>query len=429
MPALNQGWNLSTELWPQDSIYDEVFDSSPALGIMTKDPSFGELARHIAVGTGMPQGVGSRFEIAKGNKSPSTAEQFRMVEKTLYVVISLDGVLLRKSRVKGKKGMILDPYARESRLAIQQWKNEQSTYIYGNGGGSLGRIDATSVFTASTFKLANINDIRHFQEGMWLNFATTDGSESPLLAPKAGRVRILTTYQHGPLKGTIVVEQPVLSAAISGITNADFIFRDGIYGDVIPGFMSWIPRADPGQADPVTGVTVPDSFLGVTRSKKPSALSGIRYDGTQETIFNAIYGAACAIVDSRGKPDTVYISTNDFNKLRVESTGPGKLEDIKAPAAAVGKLRPGISYQAFEITGPAGPLRIVPDPWCTTGRGYVLQQDTWTYLCVDEFVQLMGDPLRTEELADAGESRFVGDGTPYCEAPLYNATVQFAAGA
>lgn len=426
---LNQGtWNLSRELWPQNDIYDEVLDSSPAFGTITKDPSFGELFRHIAVGTGMPQGVGTRFEIAKGNQSPSRAEQFKMAEKTLYVVISLDGITIRKSKVKGHEGMIVEPYTRESRLAIQQWKNEQSTYFFGNGGGSLGKGDGAWTITGNTVKLANINDIRHFQEKMYLNFASSDGTESPLGAARNGRVRIQKIYYHGPLKGTMVMDEANIQAVVSGVANTDFIFRDGIYGDVIPGYQAWLPRADPGQNDPVTGIAIPGTFLGVDRTNNPSALAGIRYDGTKETIFNAIYGAATAVVDSRGNPDKCVISTNDYNKMRIEMSGAGTLTRTIAPAASIGKYRPGLSYQAFTIDGPSGPIDILPDPWCPTGRGYMLQSETWTYLCVGELVQLTGDPLRTVEGADAGESRFVGDGTPYCEAPLYNATIQFAAG-
>jgi hypothetical protein len=428
--TLNQNtWNLSKELWPQNKIVDEVLDASPAFGTITKDTSFGELARHIAVGNGLPQGVGTKFEIAKGNKSPSTAEAFRMVEKTLYVVISLDGVLLRKARVKGHEGMIVDPYARESKLAIQQYKNEQSTYFFGNGGGSLGKIDGLSTMTGNTIKLANPSDIRHFQKRMWINLAASDGTESPLQSARTGRVKILRIYQHGPLKGTIVTEEANIALAIGGATNADFIFRDGIYGDVIPGYNAWLPRADPGQADPVTGITVPSTFLGVDRSTDPSGLAGIRYDARRETIFDGIMGAASAIVDSRGNPDLCIISTLDWNKMRIETSGAGTLTRTLMPAAAIDKYRPGLSYQAFIIEGPGGPIKVLADPWCTTGRGLVLSQETWTYLCVDELVQLMGDPLRTEELADAAESRFVGDGTPYCDAPLYNATIQFADGA
>jgi len=426
---LNQNqWNLSRELWPQTAIYDEVFDSSPAMGMIQKDTSFGELARHIAVGTGLPQGVGTKFEIAKGNKSPSSAEQFRMVEKTLFVVISLDGVLLRKSRVKGHAGMIVEPYARESKLAIQQWKNEQSTYFFGNGGGSLGRVDATSVFTGNTFKLANINDIRHFQRGMYLNFGSSDGTEAVPTGPRGGRVKIKTPLYHGPNKGTIITEDAVISNSITGPQNGDFLFRDGVYADVIPGYASWITRGDPGTADPVTGITIPDVFLGVTRSNNPSGTAGIRYDGTKETRLNAIISAATAVADARGKMDMAVISTSDWNQMRVETSGAGTLTNTKVPAAKIDMYRPGIEYDAFEIVGPNGPIKVLADPWCPVGRGWGLMSETWTYLCVGEFVQLSGDPLRTEEMADASESRFVGDGTPYCEAPLYNVTFNFVPG-
>jgi len=337
--------------------------------------------------------------------------------------------------VKGHEGMIVDPYTRESELAIQQWKNEQSSYFFGNGGGSLGQIGAISPqnvggsglnFGANYFLLKNINDIRRFQQEMQLNFATSDGTEAVTAGPLGGRAKITEVQEHGQLKGLVGTNVADLAAA--GYSANNYIFRDGIYADVIPGKNAWIPRGTPGQADPVTGITTPGTFLGVDRTKSPSKLAGIRFDARKMNILDGIIGAASAIADCRGKADLAIISTADWNLLRIQTQGAGVVTRTLLPAAAIGTYKPGLSYRAFEIEGPNGPLQVLADPWCPVGRGYVEQSNTWTYLCVNELVALTGDPLRTEEVSDSGESRFVGDGTPYCKSPYYNATVQFADG-
>src|SRR5215470_6714689 len=129
-------WNLGRELWPQNEIIEELLEESPFLGMVPKDTSFFEDVRHIAVGTGMPQGVGPDFGLAKGDKSPSLADVFAIRAKTYYALFSIQGRLMRQA--KGDKGLIIKPYARESRNAITQWKRDMSAFLYGNGGGSIG---------------------------------------------------------------------------------------------------------------------------------------------------------------------------------------------------------------------------------------------------------------------------------------------------
>src|SRR5574342_425035 len=105
----SSGYNLGRELWPQKSIYDTILKEAPTLGKMPKDTGFYEDIRHIAVGTGSPQGVGPVFPTAKGNKSPSTAKQFAITAKTYYALFSISGRLMRQA--KGDQALIVKPYA------------------------------------------------------------------------------------------------------------------------------------------------------------------------------------------------------------------------------------------------------------------------------------------------------------------------------
>ena len=105
------GWNLGRELWPQTSIYDLILMQSPTLARLPKDTGFYEDIRHIAVGTGSPQGAGALFGTAKANKSASLAKQFALTAKTYYILFSITGRLMRQA--KGDKALIVKPYARE----------------------------------------------------------------------------------------------------------------------------------------------------------------------------------------------------------------------------------------------------------------------------------------------------------------------------
>ena len=102
-------WGLGRELWPQNRIYELLLKSSAWLGRVNKATDFGETIRHIAVGDGMPQGVGSKFQKAKANKSPSLADDFDLVTKSYYALISIEGNLLRKAKIN--KAVIVQPYA------------------------------------------------------------------------------------------------------------------------------------------------------------------------------------------------------------------------------------------------------------------------------------------------------------------------------
>lgn len=419
-------WNLGRELWPQNDIYEELLKESPFIGRVKKDTSFGEDVRHIVVGTGMPQGVGPVFELAKGDKSPSLADQFQIRAKTYYALFSIQGRLMRQAKID--KAVIVKPYARESRNAILQWKRDISAFMYGNGGGAIGQLAVATNLATNTFVLRDVSKIRFFQRGMRLSTATAnDGT----IAGNAntGFMTIFSISKSGPNKGTIVIAETSIAVAIPGATVNDFIFRHGVFGNVINGLSAWIPRGDPGTNDPVTGLAIPATFLGAPRTLDTEAYAGFRIDGRNAgSIKQAGMVAASALVDSGALPDLWLMSTTEWNKLVVELSAPGQLVYTTTPATGVGTYKPGMDYQAITVKGPRGDIKVLADPDCPTGRSYMLQEDTWTLGSTGELVSLIESPMM-EEFADSWESRFVGDLELWCEAPGYNATIQHATGA
>lgn len=424
MAALNaSSWNLGKSLWPQKSIYDLLLKESPLLGNLKKDTEFGEDIRYIAVGSGAPQGVGPVFQIAKANKTGSLADVFQVTAKTYYALFSIDGRLLRKA--KFDKAVIVKPYARESKNAILQWKRDISAFLFGNGGGAIGQLAAATNLATNSFVLRDTSKIRFFYRKMRLNSALTDGTTGTV---NSGAMTVLKIAKSGPNKGTITIAEASIAAAIPAATVNDFIFREGVFGNVINGLLSWLPRADPGTTDPVTGQTVPGTFLNVDRTTDTEAYAGIRIDGTKMTPFNAFMNTAGAITDATGNADLYVLSTTDWQNLRNDTTGTGQVVAQYSPSSGIGTYKPGMKYTALELMGPGGPVKCVADPDCPVGRAFMLESEGWTLASTGELVSLIEGPMM-EELADSWESRFVGDLELYSENPGHNATVQLSAAA
>jgi hypothetical protein len=408
----SSGYNLGRELWPQKSIYDAILKESPFLGKAPKDTSFYEDIRHIAVGTGAPQGVGPIFTTAKGNKSASTAKQFAITAKTYYALFSIAGRLMRQA--KGDQALIVKPYARESKNAITQWKRDISAFLFGNGGGAIGQISSTSNVSTNAITLADTAAVRFFDEGMVLTSSTADGTSGSI---KSGKVTVTGVIRSGANKGRITVDQ-VWTTGIPTAAASDYLFREGVFGNVLNGLAAWIPSSDPSAT----------LFNGVDRSSSPEKLAGYRIDGTNLTPTNAALTAAGAVHDSGGASDVYVLSTTDWQNLRNDLSAAGTLVMQASPAAGIGSYKPGMSYTAIKLQGPSGIIDVLADPDCKTGRGYMLMTETLKLASTGELVSLIEGPMM-EDAADAWESRFVGDLDLICECPYYNATVQLTAGA
>lgn len=411
------GWNLGKEVWPQNSIYDLVLDGSPLIGKLRKNTKFGEDKMHIAMGSGLPQGVGPVFELAKGGKTASVADQMTLTAKTLYALFSIQGRLMRQAKID--KAVIVKPYGRESRNAIQQWKRDYTAFLYGNGGGAIGKVSAGSTVTTATITLSDTSKIRNFAKNQILWASTADGTSGTV---KSGEVTVLSVKYYGANKGQITVKEASWDTGIPTIATGDFLFRRGVFGNVITGLDGYLPKFDPGTGG------VPSTLNALDRSGSPTEYAGIRIDGTNLTVLNAGIQAASAIVDFGGMPDLWVMSTTEWNTLRIELSAAGSLTYGTSPATGIGKYKPGMSYKSMTIIGPRGDIEVLADPDCPVGRSYMLMTECWEIASTGELVSLIESPMM-EELADAWESRFVGDSEVVCEAPGYNATIQHTAGA
>lgn len=416
MPALKSpDWNLGREIWPQNAIFEEIYQNGALLGMVDKDGTFGETIRHIAVGTSTPQGVGPDFAEAKNNKTGSIAKVFQFSPKKYYSIFSIDNLLIEQAKINN--AVIVKPYARESEGALKTWNRDMSAFMFGNGGGAFGQLNGAAI-AGNTVVLKDPQRARFFHEGMRVRFSATDGTSGAI---RVGTLTVSGVEDDDDVStGTITFTENVLDV-ISSAGPSDFLFRSGVFGNVINGLGAWIPAVRPA-AGP-TAV-----FLGVDRTVNSRKYAGFRIRGVGLTMYEAGMKAATALVNASAKPDTWIMNTTDWNNFRSSLEGAGNLVRTTAPAMGIGDYKPGMSYDAIVLKGPRGEIKTVADPDCGVGRSYMLQMNTWTLASVGPMCSLV-DGQRTEENSDSKESRFAGYNELQCEAPGFNATIQHAAGA
>ena len=414
-PAQVSSYKLIRSLWPQTSIYDELFKSSPTLGLFKKDTNFVEQIRYIGVGYAAPQGIGPDFPTAKQFKSPSKATEFQISTVPYYGAFSINGDLLRKAKYGGNKALIVDPMKRDSKNLMLQVKNDISTYIHGNGGGALGRLTAGTVVTTNTGTLQLGADRRRIEPGTVLWSSPNDGTSG---VANTGYVSVasLSGTDTAP---TFTVDQASLQAGIGAVAGSDYLFRAGVYGNIIDGLDSWNPDWSGGNAS---------TFRAVNRSLYNERLAGYLLDGTKMSPRQRILRAARIVADAGGTANTYLCSTRSWENLYNDLAAAGSLRFMKVPAAKIGSISLGVSYDAIEFIGPTGRIEIFADPFMPDNVERCLDRDVYTIGSVGELVHwdddVGPDSPHVEEAADAREVRMVGDMAFYSEAPAYSCRVK-----
>lgn len=400
---------LLKEMWPQDEIYDLLYENMPFLAMVPKDTEFYEKVRHVALGYGTGQGISADFATAKAAKSASKEAKFDVTTVTHYSLFSITRKLIRQS--KNKRGAIVAALARESELALKGWKRDLAIYLPGNGGGALARGNSSWTVTGSTVTLSDVNQIVNFEIGMQLQFASTDGSSGSV---RSGFVTVSTI---DPDAGAFTTAESNITTAVPGVANNDYIFRNGNFGAVVPGVAAFIDA---------TGGSSTPALFGMTRSDMPTRKAGIRVSGSTLLPREAAMKAAKEIFVMGGKPSHYFMHPNDYLNLQLDLSSAGVLVNMKEPGASIGSYKFGMPFDGIGFMGPSGIVKCFPDYTFTNAVAELMDLRTWRLSSTGELCYMDdedGNRILREENADAYEGRVVGDYALYTEAPGYNARV------
>lgn len=399
---------LVKTIWPQKSIYEIVFRGVPFLGLIPKDENCNEWNWRLAAGYSLAQGLSSTYATARTNRNASKSVEFQLSPYPYYGVELIDGRTMR--RANSDKAYVLNIVKRSAQNLLTQANRDFCYFIHGNGGGALGQIGATAT---TTITLLNPKDINAFSVGMTIDLSTADGT--------SGAIRTVVSPAEITQVGT--EENPVLTfgANVSTYFGSapavnDYIFRSGTFGAVMPGLAGWCP-AHAG---------TPGTFLTVNRNIAPQQLAGVSLSVATLTVRAAILRIARRVFDQGGTPDLVLLSTTQWENLHNELLTAGSLRMAKVPAAKVGSVSVGIEYDAIEMVGPGGTMRVVPDVFMPATIVRVLTTETWKLRTQGPLFQwienasLTSGGLKMENATDDYEMRLISDGALQCEAPGFN---------
>lgn len=405
-----------------DYMKDLVYKKNPLLALIPKDESpSGFAGKYIPVPLvyGTPQGRSASFSSAQGNQTAPQLSSFFVYRVSNYQIATITNELLEAT--KDNAGAFVDEAKLVMDTAFRNITNDLALSLFSSGTGSRGQID--SVVSPNTNPNATIitlkqpADVVNFEVGMTLVASATDGS-----APSTDTV-VLTSVNRstGVLRGTASANPLDAKFGADG-----FLY---VQGDIpnagasntgsflkISGLASWIPKIAPSAGD---------SFWGVDRSADPTRLAGVRFDGSNESIEEALIDASSLVAREGGQPDMCFMSFASYAALEKSLGSKVQYVDVKHEEA-------DIAFAGIRIHAPYGPITVIPDRSCPPQTAYLLQMDTMKLRSLGKAPHILTYGLEGLEglrvgTADALEIRIGFYANLVCNAPGWNAVVSLSA--
>ena len=405
-----------------DYMKDLVYKKNPLLALIPKDESpSGFAGKYIPVPLvyGTPQGRSATFSSAQGNQTAPQISSFFVYRISNYQLATITNELLEAT--KDNAGAFVDEAKLVMDTAFRNISNDLALDLFKGGTGSRGQIltisSPSTGVGATVIQLANVQDVVNFEVGMTLVVSATDGG-----APSADTV-VLTSVNRssGQLRGTASANPLSANWAVNGYMS--------VQGDVavggststssflkVSGLSAWLPLTAPAPGD---------SFWGVDRSADPTRLAGVRYDGSSQSIEEALIDGSSLVAREGGQPDMCFMNFASYAALEKSLGSKVQYVDVKHEEA-------DIAFAGIRIHAPYGPITVIPDRNCPSQRAYLLQMDTWKVRSLGKAPHILTYGLEGLEglrvgTADALEIRIGYYANLICNAPGWNCVIQLSA--
>lgn len=409
MPTVGPYLNLTAmnaalkELYDGQVVENLVYADNPFLALVPKKTDFGGKYKPVPIITGVSQGRSATFSNAQGNQSPVQIQSFLLTRVADYSLATIDNQTMLASRtdkmsfLEGAK-LVVDG-------AFRSITNSLASSLFRSGTGSIGAIGSIST---GVITLSNANDVVQFEVNQTLQANATDGG-----TPRAALGYVIAVNRS---LGTVTVSATALGGAAgtpSGWTAADFLLVQGDVNAKVKGLAAWLPDVSP---------TSGDSFFGVDRSQDVTRLAGIRYDGSAQSIEEALIDSSSLLAREGGKPDVCITNFATYAALEKSLGSKVQYVDMKGPAE--------IAFRGIMVNGANSMIKVFPDRNCQPQKGYLLQMNTWCLNSLGEAPQILryGDGLEMLRVsnADAGEVRIGYYSNLSSNAPGFNSNVTFS---
>jgi len=418
-PALNQTGGPSfsfdlgaanaalKELYDDQKIANLVYKNNPFLAMVPKMEEFGGKYMPIPLIVNTSQGRSATFSSAQGNQTAATVESFALTRVANYSIAQIDNQTMLAS--KTDKMAFINGATVVIDGAIRALTNSLATQIFRDGSGAIGVISASS--TLGNIVLTNASDVVNFEVNMTLE--ARDPSTGTLRTGGPAYVvavnRTTGVVQvSGSMGGAVGVGLGSWAAAALDTVNVV-----GDYNLGIKGLAAWVPTTSPTSA----------SFFGVDRSTDPTRLGGVRFNGSSQSIEEAVIDASLLVAREGGTPDVCIMNFASYAALEKSLGAKAQYISFDGPAK--------LYYPGILINGAAGQIKVFPDRSCPAKTAYLLQMDTWKLYSLGPapHIAKYADGLEMLRVynSDAAELRVVSYANLGCNAPGFNAVVQLGA--
>jgi len=350
-----------------DYMKDLVYKKNPLLALLPKDESpSGFAGKYIPVPLvyGTPQGRSANFTNAQTNQTAPQLSSFFVYRVSNYQLVTITNELLEAT--KDNAGAFVDEAKLNMDTGFRNISNDLAHDLFGDGSGSRGSI---SSITTGVIVLADSNSVVNFEVGMTLVSYSVSGS-TYTQSTGANLGYVIAVDRSA---GTVTVSASVGGAAGTPVNwSTSFPFL-GVQGDVafgaisattgffkVSGLGAWLPVTSPGGTD---------SFWGVNRSADATRLGGCRFDGSAESIEEALIDGSSFVAREGGQPDMCFINFASYAALEKSLGAKVQYVDVKHDEA-------DIAFAGIRIHAPYGPITVIPDRSCPQRTAYLLQMDT-----------------------------------------------------
>ena len=441
-PAATQFSSSTTNFGTLKELYSDdawvmktlILNNNPALAIIEKDETpMGIGGKYFTVPV-LAAGGGGRsanFGLAQSSQSAPLTPEFQVTKVNNYSLFTITGEFLRASAES--IGAFMPGMETNVKAAFAVLGNDLAHDLFGDGSGTRGTYGIGSgSITNGVITLDNAQTAMFFQPGMILASWSVSGltptqSTSGALGyvigvdTSAGTVTVSATA--GGAAGTPTnwsVSFPYLG--VNGDTN--FISNGLSSANMLKmaGFGAWIPATTPGSSD---------SFFNVNRSVLPSTLAGYRFNGSGESIQDALIDAVNQLnaqATPAGSPDFIFINPVSYQALVKQLTSQGVYQMVKA------KINEdvSISFKSLVLPTGTGEINILQDRNAPPQGAFIITSKTWKLRSLGKLTQFLTWPGAYDQIGipvpgqDAVQCQLVSYNNLTCNAPAANAYVSLS---
>lgn len=365
---------------------------------------------------GAPQGRSATFSNAQSNQTAPALSSFFVYRVSNYEIVTITNELLEAT--KDDAGAFVDEAKLNMDTGFRNISNDLALDLYRDGSGNRGQY---SNITTGVITLSSASSVVNFEVGMSLvSFSISGSTYTQSTSAAVGYVIAVNRSA-----GTITVSATAGGSAGTPTNWSTSFPYLGVEGDVafgtisattsfkkISGLAAWLPQTAPGGSD---------SFWGVNRSADVTRLAGVRFDGSSESIEEALIDAASLVNREGGMPDMCFMNFTSYAALEKSLGSKVQYVDVKHDEA-------DIAFKAINVHSPYGPIAVVADRNCPAQTAYLLQMDTFKLRSLGKAPHILTYGLEGLEglrvgNADALEIRIGYYANLICNAPGWNAVV------